>query len=288
MPNRKQLFMVLDCETATVPQTIGANLTPKQKTIVGTTKPIIYDLGYLITDRTGYIYKKVSYIIADCFYDMRLFETAYYADKRPIYEEAIANGSIKVKTWAEARKELFADMKICDFVSAYNAGFDFKKAIPFTSYYFANRNRKWFSKKMTDFITEIAETGKTAAKNPDYTNPEFVIDSGHSVPIVDIMPLAVHRLCGKRYLKFAYDNELITDSGKWFKTSAEAIYRYISGNPDFDEAHTAIEDAKIEAEMLIKALKKGKPKFEIGSFCGRDLMTVAEYERTVLHLESTT
>lgn len=279
MARQREIFMVLDCETATVPQVKGFNgLTPKQKTIVGTAKPIIYDLGYVITDRTGYVYKKVSYIIADCYYDSQLFSTAYYADKRPLYEEAIANGSMKVKTWAEARKELFADMKICNFIAAYNAGFDFKKAIPFTSYYFANRNRKWFDGKMVDFITEIAETGKTSAKNPTYTDPEFIIDSGHSVPIVDIMPLAVRRLCGKKYLKFAYDNGLITDSGKWFKTSAEAIYRYISGNPDFDEAHTALADAIIESEMLIKALKKGKPKFEIGCFCGRELMTVQQYE----------
>lgn len=270
--------MVLDCETATVPQSKGANLTEKQKTIVGTTKPIIYDLGYIITDRTGYIYKKVSYIIADCYYDMRLFETAYYADKRPLYEEAIANGNMKVKTWAEARKELFADMKICDFIAAYNAGFDFKKAIPFTSYYFANRNRKWFNSKMEKFVEQIAETGKTDAKNPTYTDPEFIIDNGHSVPIVDIMPMAVRRICGKRYLKFAYDNGLITDSGKWFKTSAEAIYRYMIGDPQFDEAHTALADAEIEAAMLIKALKKGKPKFEIGCFCGRELPTVAQYE----------
>ena len=33
-------------------------------------------------------------------------------------------------------------------------------------------------------------------------------------------------------------------------TTAEILYRYISGNNDFIEAHTALKDAEIEAEIL--------------------------------------
>ena len=43
--------------------------------------------------------------------------------------ELLEKGLIQVATWNEAVEELIADMEYCDIVCAYNACFDFKKAI---------------------------------------------------------------------------------------------------------------------------------------------------------------
>ena len=45
---------------------------------------------------------------------------------------------------------------------------------------------------------------------------------------------------------------MLTASGTYFKTSAESTYRYLMNKYDFDEAHTALEDAEIESFILSK------------------------------------
>ena len=55
-----------------------------------------------------------------------------------------------------------------------------------------------------------------------------------------------------------------TESGKYFKTSAETAYRFAFGNMDFDEAHTAIDDADIESEIFALIVKKAKNQIEMG------------------------
>ena len=55
------------------------------------------------------------------------------------------------------------------------------------------------------------------------------------------------------------------------KLTAEVIYRYITGNEDFEEAHTGLEDVKIETEIFKYCLAKNpdidgrlwKPKDEL-------------------------
>jgi hypothetical protein len=49
-----------------------------------------------------------------------------------------------------------------------------------------------------------------------------------------------------------------TASGKFLSTTAQNVYRFESQQPDFIEAHTAYEDTTIEAEILLKILKRKK------------------------------
>lgn len=280
---KKHLYLVLDTETATIPNILGMGLSPEKKTKIGTALPIIYDLAYQIIDRQGTVYKTVSNIIADCYYDSRLFETAYYKAKRPIYESKILRGEIKVTTWNSAITELWQDAEKVDYASAFNAAFDYKKAICFTNRYFANRSNPWFEKELSAYIENIQTKKKKKSEGKsDFLDPMFNLPNGKSIPIVDIMPMSIKRLLGKRYTKFAYENGLITKSGKFFQTSAEAIYRYIKKDMTFVESHTALEDVKIETEMLLKCLKKGKPEVGLGTFCYRLLPSVAEYEKNIM------
>ena len=72
-----------------------------------------------------------------------------------------------------------------------------------------------------------------------------------------------------KYKDMCLKNGLLTPSGEYFKTSAEAMYRYFTKDLDFEEAHTALADAEIESYILAKLLKKRGLKIGIDYFPSR-------------------
>ena len=77
------------------------------ETCGGLDNPYVYDLGMAIVDRKGKVYAKYSFVIAEVFYGMAdLMQTAYYAEKIPMYKEDIKNGKRKLKRLFNIRKEL--------------------------------------------------------------------------------------------------------------------------------------------------------------------------------------
>ena len=53
--------------------------------------------------------------------------------------------------------------------------------------------------------------------------------------------------------RFCHEHEFVSRSGKSCATSAEAVYAYITKNPDYIEEHTALSDALIEMAIFIKS-----------------------------------
>lgn len=144
---RRKYYMILDCETATLPFTSEySNAEDKKKIAIA--KPLIYDIGYQIIDINGNIYKRVNYLISETFFDMQIFATAYYAAKRSIYLERLERGEITLARWDTFAAEFENDLKIVTATGAYNSMFDFKKAIPFTEKYV----RAVYSGKYNTFI----------------------------------------------------------------------------------------------------------------------------------------
>ena len=90
---RRKYYMILDCETATLPF-VSEIESPENKKKIAIAKPLIYDIGYQIVDINGNIYKRVSCLISEIFFDTRIFDTAYYAIKRPIYIERLSKKEI--------------------------------------------------------------------------------------------------------------------------------------------------------------------------------------------------
>ena len=73
---RKAYFLTIDTETA---NTLD--------------DPIVYDIGGAIHDKQGKVYETFSFVIYETFVLCAdLMETAYYADKIPMYREQLANG----------------------------------------------------------------------------------------------------------------------------------------------------------------------------------------------------
>src|SRR5690606_19497007 len=88
---RRRYYIILDVETAG-----------------GLDNPLVYDIGYAITDKHGNIYETRSFIISEIFYNKSLMASAYYSEKIPKYEEDIKNGTRKVVTFAEMRLDFIA------------------------------------------------------------------------------------------------------------------------------------------------------------------------------------
>ena len=69
----------------------------------------------------------------------------------------------------------------------------------------------------------------------------------------------------------------LTQSGLYFKTSAEKTFAYLTNNINFAEAHTALADAIIEGELLVKFLRHNKAKIGLTYFPFREVGNVYDY-----------
>lgn len=276
---KPELFLVLDCETATLPFVGNMELTTEQKQKVSIAKPLIYDLGWKIIDRKLNVYAQHSILIQETFFVPAVFNTAYYREKRPQYMEKYEAEEIVAMTWNEAIKLLQEELQYTKYCTAYNAMFDFKKAIPFTESYISHlysANYQSWEDNQRKICNYIAQGGKV--ENPaDFDNMNFRL-RGTDYPMLDIWGLACNKLINEdKYKANCVKTGQVSRSGLYFKTSAESTFRFLLHDNDFVESHTAFEDVEIECEILIKAVKKGKLAEGIQYFPFRELGTTFDY-----------
>lgn len=78
------------------------------------------------------------------------------------------------------------------------------------------------------------------------------------VEVVDIMTMALATICDtNKYVRWCQLNNMVTEKGN-VKTNAETVYAYLTRDNDFVEAHHALQDCEIEADILFKARKYRK------------------------------
>ena len=277
---KKKLYCVVDTETATMPFANElANGDSERKKKIAIARPLVYDFGYTICDRMGNIYEKKQFLIAETFSVPSVFNTAYYAEKRPIYLDMIERGEITVKPWNEVMNIWLHDIENIDGVGAFNSMFDFKKAIPFTELYI----RKLYSKDYFEWekiqrnlCYNIMMNGPRKNKN-EFDNDGFVF-RGKRYPLFDLWGLATtHLLNNVSYKKNCISYDMFTNSGTFFKTSAESAYRYLCDKYDFIESHTALDDATIETFILSKIANRHAITMGIKYFPFRDLGTTYDF-----------
>ena len=276
---RRKYYVVLDCETATLPEAI--NYEGEARKNIAIAKPLIYDLGWKVIDAQGRTYARKNYLISEIFSVPAIFDTAYYASKRCIYLEKLEKGEIILTDWKTASAELVEDMDACVAVGAYNSMFDYKKAIPFTDLYIS----KLYSPDFHDWLNYQNKKLPWLAKGNRNENPNGFDETifrfrGKEYPLFDLWGLSCrHILNCDEYKNMCLDNDWQTASGKYFKTSAETAFRFFSETLDFEEAHTAIDDAEIESILFAEICKRTKKKFEMGIiyFPFRELGTVEDF-----------
>lgn len=276
---RRKYYIVLDCETATLPEAI--NYDGEERKNIAIAKPLIYDLGWKVIDAQGRTYARKNYLISEIFSVPAIFDTAYYVSKRCIYLEKLEKGEIILTDWKTASAELVEDMDACVAVGAYNSMFDYKKAIPFTDLYIS----KLYSPDFHDWLNYQNKKLPWLAKGNRNENPNGFDETifrfrGKEYPLFDLWGLSCrHILNCDEYKNMCLDNDWQTASGKYFKTSAETAFRFFSETLDFEEAHTAIDDAEIESILFAEICKRTKKKFEMGIiyFPFRELGTVESF-----------
>lgn len=248
----KQFYATIDTETCTLPE-----IKAVQGDKAGLNFPLVYDLGVVITDRDGTVFHRQSWIIAETFSNIELFNTGYYAWKRPIYEAQIKRGETKVETWNNASFQLLQILERFNAIAcAYNAQFDFKKAFHCTNKYVRCLYKPNGKTAVAELVASIlTKSGHYVAKKkaPGEEAKFWLVDKWF--PIIDIWAFACFTLFQTpTYKKKAVECGWFSQAGN-FTTNAETAYRYIIGNDVFDEDHTALSDAIIEAEILAYIFK---------------------------------
>lgn len=194
-------------------------------------QPLPYDIGWAVVDRQGIFYETRSFVVYEIYCGERdLMKTAYYAKKLPQYEEDIKNSTRQLKGFWNIRRQFIDDIKKYNVkkVGAYNMNFD-KQALNNDIRYISKSWARWFFPYNIEFFC-IWHMACTCLLNR------------------------------KSYFKFARENNLVSEAGN-LKTSAEACYRYLTKDADFDENHTGLEDVLIEVYIMAYCFRQHK-KFE--------------------------
>ena len=214
---RRHYFIVFDTETANAIDC-----------------PLVYDMGWAVVDKHGNVYRTRSFVNREIFFlEKDLMQSAYYAEKLPLYYKRIKNGSAQVANWQTIKNTLWADIAEYEVkeVIAHNARFD---------YLATATTQRWLTKSKYRYFlpygVEVWDTLKMArsvvANKPTYR--KFCEENGHTY--------------GK--------------NGKQVRLTAEVLYQFITQNKEFEEEHTGLADVLIEKEILKycyrqhKAMKK--------------------------------
>lgn len=187
-----------------------------------------YDVGYLVADKKGNIYKESSIAILPCIWEnLKNCLVAQEMTHRNVEEilKDIENASkrkYQYQSIEDAKKKIISD--IAEFgvkeVWAYNCSFD-KSAL-----------KKLFG-------------------------DDFKI-LNNLVCFYDIIPAILYtKLLNKKYVNFCNKNGFITEKGN-VQVKAEIVYKYLFGNLDFEEEHTGLADTKIEYQILLEAIRTKK------------------------------
>jgi len=208
---RKTYYLTIDTETANSLE-----------------DPMMYDLGGAVHDRHGNVIETFSFVIYDVFCaDRALFDTAYYAEKRPIYEQQIAAGLRKIVSIYTARRHV---RDLCEkynikAIIAHNARFDYR-ATNYTLRYVTKSKARYFLP--------------------------------YGIPVWDTLKMAQDTICKqKTYIRWCERNGYLKRNGQP-RATAEILYRYITLNNEFTEDHTGLEDVLIEKEIFAKCMAQHK------------------------------
>lgn len=208
-------FLFMDSETA------ETNLIDGQLDV---SNGQVYDLGLMVIDENGKVYDQISMVNEDVFFRMpQSMSEAYYASKIPQYLDDIRMGRRKiVNSWQMYK--IFTEM--CrkyevSAVVAHNAFFDVK-VLNSTIRYQTKSRVRWFLPWGTEIIDTLKLARNTFGKDPQYV--AWCKENGYMTNHETPRP----------------------------RLTAEILYRYITGDNEFEESHTGLEDVEIEIEIFLK------------------------------------
>lgn len=203
-------------------------------------RPLVHDWAWQIVDRDFTVLKARRYLVKEFReQDWILKSSDFYRSKATLYDEAIANNSVEIKSWKEIVKIFLTDVRNYNVkvLSAYNLAFDYK-AIKYTNLFFNGDDEKLM--KVVDGKSLLCLWNLAC---------DTILDTDD-------------------YREYATMKNFISEKGNYM-TSAEKCYAYLIGAENFEEEHTALADVEIETDILkyIVTNCKGKVQYGLAYSC---------------------
>lgn len=203
-------------------------LTIDTETANGLEDALVYDIGGAIHDKKGKVYETFSFVIYDVFVGMKdLMQTAYYAVKIPMYEDDLRAGSRKMVQYVTAKKYI---TELCKkygvrAIIAHNARFDYRATNTTQRYLTCSKYRYFlpYGVEVWDTLKMVKSTVATQ----------------------------------KSYLRWCEANGFMVSANRP-RMTAEILYKYITGNIEYTEQHTGLEDVLIEKEIFVWCMRQHK------------------------------
>lgn len=190
-----------------------------------------FEIGMKVLDtENNKIVKEKSYLVRKFFNNKFIMLSTFSATKYPNYFEKLENDKrYKTMSVNDISKDIEKTISRygIKIMVAHNGNFD-KTAMSRLFNEFGVENP--FEK--IDLL-DTMEISKIITFSKDYTN--FCLEN-------------------KDNLNSMKDSNFITNSGR-VRITAQAIYCYLTQNPDFQEAHTGLEDIDIEIEIFRKSME---------------------------------
>lgn len=227
---RKKITMVFDTETANTLK-----------------RPLIYDIGLVITDKKGSHLLKKRWIVKEIFENKELMDSAYYSKKIPMYYNDINDIKAPFGYIISEIRKIIKNYNV-NVIAAYNLNFDLR-AIVNT---YIELIGKRFGKKI------IWTKTKKDKFYPDFEKmfTEYIVKK--ETDFLDIWSYSCETVLNSRnYRKVADFEGWYTQAGNYL-SNAEKTYAYLSKDFDFQEEHTALDDSLIETYILWHCEKRKK------------------------------
>lgn len=189
-----------------------------------------FEIGMKIYDTEKQkVVKEKSYIVRKFFNNKYVMQSSFSATKYPEYIEKVAN---------DKRYKLLSVNEISIDLAKIKEKYNIKVMVAHNG----NFDKTAIARLFEDFgvknpiakidLLDTMEISKVITYSRDYAN---------------------YCIANKDKLNDIKESRFITNSGR-VRTTAQAIYCYISNNADFIEAHTGLEDIDIEIEIFKKSI----------------------------------
>lgn len=191
--------------------------------------PFCYDVGFAVVDAFGTVYEAHSYVVADIFLDSQLMASAYFAEKIPQYWEDIKTGKRimrRFKTIRSILRDVVQQYNI-HYIVAHNASFDYR-SLNYTQRLLTSSRYRYFLPWGVEVWDTLKMARQALKQNEQYR--QFCIDNGY-----------VYGNPEKPQCRF----------------TAEIIHKFLTGDLNFVESHTGLEDVLIEKDILAYCIAQG-------------------------------
>ena len=190
---------------------------------------LAFDIAWIVKDSKGNLLESRNYLVREIaetpFVQILIRRDSFMKNKSQFYMDGMAFHSFDIASlasiqcdFAEIATRYNAKVVMC----AYNAKFDYS----------------------------VLNDNMNAYYGMNFFNED--------IEIVDIMTMALATICDtNKYVRWCQLNNMVTEKGN-IKTNAETVYAYLTRDTDFVEAHHALQDCEIEADIYFKARKYRK------------------------------